>query len=57
MDTILRTVKDPAIGTRIQKDEQLVPIERYKADDLADKEIVEKDEKKFVKTYAEKELY
>ena len=57
MDAILRTLKDSAIGTRIQKDEVLVPIEQYKEADLADKEVVEKDEKKFIKTYTEKELY
>ena len=57
MDTILRTFNDPAIGKRMQSDDVLVPIEQYKQDDLADKEIVEKDEKKFVKTTVEKELY
>lgn len=57
VDTILRTLKDPAIGTRIQQEEQLIPIEQYKQDDLADKEIIEKDNKKYVKTHTEKELY
>lgn len=57
MDTILRTFTDPAIGQRTQSDDVLIPIEQYKQDDLADKEIIEKDEKKFVKTTIEKELY
>lgn len=57
LDTILRTLKDPAIGTRIQTEDVLTPIEQYKQDDLADKEVVEKDDKKYVKTTNQKELY
>ncbi len=33
------------------------PIEKYTQDDLADKEIVEKDGKKYVKTFNEKEVF
>ena len=57
MDTILRTLKDTAIGSRIEKKEKLTPIEYYKEDDLADKEIIEQNGKKFVQSFEEKEIY
>lgn len=40
----------------MQQDEVLTPIEQYTADDLADKEIIEKDGKKLVKTFVDKEV-
>jgi hypothetical protein len=41
-----------------QIDEEIfTPIEKYTADDLADKEVVEKDGKKYVKTSTKKDIY
>lgn len=57
IDTILRTQTHQAIGMRMQSEDVFTPIEQYKADDLADKEIIEKDGKKYVKTSQQKDIY
>lgn len=57
LDKILRKHPHPMMGSRIKKEEQLIPIEHYKEDDLADKEIIEKDDKRYVKLVTEKEVY
>jgi hypothetical protein len=57
LDTILRWLKHPAIGMRQIDEEIFTPIEHYTADDLADKEIVDKEGKKYVKTSQKKDVY
>ncbi len=57
IDTILRGLSHPAIGMRQIDEEIFTPIEHYTADDLADKEIVERDGKKYVKTSTKKDIY
>jgi hypothetical protein len=57
LDTILHGLNHPAIGMRQVDEEVFTPIEQYTADDLADKEIVEKDGKKYVKTSNKKDIY
>ncbi len=49
--------RHPAIEKRVVHEDTLTPIEKYTQDDLADKEIVEKDGKKYVKTSIDKDVY
>lgn len=57
LDTIVRKHPHPAVGMRMQLEDVFTPIEQYTADDLADKEIIEKDGKKYVKTSQQKDIY
>lgn len=57
LDTILRGLHHPSIGVRQVDEDIFTPIEKYTASDLADKEIVEKDGKKYVKTSQKKDIY
>ena len=57
LDVILRWLNHPAIWNRQIDEDVFTPIEKYTADDLADKEIVEKDTKKYVKTTNKKDVY
>ncbi len=55
-DVLKDTQKHRAVGKKTEKKEKLIPIGQYKGD-ITTAEIIEKDEKKFVKTYEEKEVY
>ncbi|HPK27590.1 MAG TPA: type IV secretion system DNA-binding domain-containing protein, partial [Candidatus Absconditabacterales bacterium] len=58
LSEILKEYKDHrAVGSRKVIEEKLVPIENFKQNELAGKEIEEKDGKKFVKVEEEKEIY
>lgn len=56
IDKITRAHPTSAVGVRIEKKEKLIPIEHYHEQDLADKEIVEKDDKKYVQSFEEHQL-
>lgn len=57
LNTILKGSKHRAVGSKIIKEEKLVPIENYAENTIWDKEIVEKDSKKFVKEFEEKTVW
>lgn len=57
LSDILAKNTHPAVGKKIIQEDVYTPIEHYTQDDLADKEIVEKDWKKYVKTSQDKDVY
>jgi hypothetical protein len=54
---ILRNSTHPSVAHRVVQEDTFTPIEQYTAADLADKEIIEKDGKKLVKSHIDKDVY
>ncbi len=50
LSDLLEWFSHPNVADKVEDVEKLVPLEQYKSGDLASKELVEKDGKKFVKT-------
>ena len=57
LSDILKNSQDEAVAKKIVSEDIFIPIEQYTASDLADKEIIEKDGKKFVKSSSQKDVY
>ncbi|HRX64058.1 MAG TPA: TraM recognition domain-containing protein [Candidatus Absconditabacterales bacterium] len=58
VEEILKEYKNHrAVGKKTVEEEKLEPIEKFKQSELKDKETVEKDGKKFVKTKIKKDVY
>lgn len=55
-DVLKDNPKHWAVAKKTEKKEKLVPLSEFKGD-ITSAEIIEKDEKKFVKTFEEKEVY